>query len=126
MLPVQTAPAPRERPRSGPAASQSNPCNKASGLGGPSCTCGPCNVIQHTNYELCYTKSLFEPCICEYTHIHSHLPEWSPAVSADEALGVELVPHGGDHSVQTRLVTHTADGGGGPLVWAEKIFILWF
>ena len=53
-------------------------------------------------------------------------PEWSPAVSADEALGVELVPHGGDHSVQTRLVAHTADGGGGPLVWAEKIFILWF
>ena len=53
-------------------------------------------------------------------------PERSPAVGADEALGVELVPHGGDHSVQTRLVTHTADGGGGPLVWAEKIFILWF
>ena len=52
-------------------------------------------------------------------------PEWSPAVSADEALGVELVPHGGDHPVQARLVTHTADGGGGPLVWAEKIFILW-
>ena len=59
-------------------------------------------------------------------NIHSHSPEWSPAVSADEALGVELVPHGGDHSVQTRLVAHTADGGGGPLVWAEKIFILWF
>ena len=48
------------------------------------------------------------------------------AVGADEALGVELVPHGGDHSVQTRLVAHTADGGGGPLVWPEKIFILWF
>ena len=53
-------------------------------------------------------------------------PEGSLAVGADEALGVELVPHGSDHSVQTRLVTHTADGGGGPLVWAEKIFILWF
>ena len=52
-------------------------------------------------------------------------PEGSPAVGADEALGVELVPHGSDHPVQTRLVTHTADGGGGPLVWAEKIFILW-
>ena len=53
-------------------------------------------------------------------------PEGSPAVGADEALGVELVPHGSDHSVQARLVAHTADGGGGPLVWPEKIFILWF
>ena len=121
MLPVQTAPAPRERPRSGPAASQSNPCSRASGHGGPSCTCGPCNVgnvVQHT--EVSIRKIMLHVSVAKQS------PEGSPAVGADEALGVELVPHGGDHSVQTRLVAHTADGGAGPLVWPEKIFILWF
>ena len=49
MLPVQTAPAPRERPRSGPAASQSNPCSRASDHEDPSCTFGPYKAYKLRN-----------------------------------------------------------------------------
>jgi len=52
------------------------------------------------------------------------VPEGSPAVSADEALGMELVPHGGDHSVQARLVAHAADRGAGPLIWTEQKYLI--
>ena len=33
--------------------------------------------------------------------------EWTPAVGADKALGVELVPHGRDNSALARIVADT-------------------